>query len=379
MINRKIDFEEVKKRVQFYRVTAILGPRQSGKTTLAKRFEADDYFDLENPRDLARLDNPQLALESTKGLIIIDEIQRKPELFPLIRYLVDNNPDQKYLILGSASRDLIKQSSESLAGRISYYTLLGFRKDDVEKDQISRLWLRGGMPLSFLAETEKQSNQWRLDYINTFLERDIPNLGIRIPPETLRRFWQMISFYHGGIINLSEIGNSFGISDTTIRHYLDILKGTFMIRLLPAWYVNIGKRLVKRPKLYIRDSGILHTLLNIESEKALQSHPKLGASWEGFALESVVRSIQKTDEQVYFWSTHAGAEVDLFWQHEGKNYACEFKYMDAPKLTKSMKSALESLTLEKLWVVYPGKKEYLINENVTVLPLENIEANWEYN
>jgi len=378
MVDRKIDFNEIRKRIRNYRVTAILGPRQCGKTTLAKRFKANEYFDLENPRDLVRLENPQLALEGVKGLIVIDEIQRKPNLFPLLRYLVDNNPNQKYLILGSASRDLIQQGSESLAGRISFYTLLGFRKEDIAKGSISKLWLRGGLPLSFLAGTNEQSNQWRFDYITTFLERDIPGMGIRVPPETLRRFWQMISYYHGAIVNLSELGQSLGMADTTIRHYLDILKGTFMIRLLPPWYVNIGKRLVKRPKLYLRDSGILHTLLNIESAKALHGHPKLGASWEGFALECVMRSIKKTDEEVYFWSTHSGAEVDLFWQHKGKNYACEFKYSDAPSLTKSIKSALESLNLKRLWVIYPGKEKYLIHKNACVLPLQRVGVNWNY-
>jgi predicted AAA+ superfamily ATPase len=373
IVDRKIDILEVKKRIQHFRVTAILGPRQCGKTTLAKQFQADEYFDLENPRDLVRLDNPQLALENCRGLIVIDEIQRKPDLFPLIRYLVDNNQAQKYLILGSASRDLIRQSSESLAGRISYYTLSGFRKDDIDKDKLNRLWLRGGLPPSFLASSDAISSQWRLDYISTFLERDIPNLGIRIPAETLRRFWQMISFYHGQIINISELGRSFGISDTAIRNYLEILKGTFMIRLLQPWYVNIGKRLIKRPKLYIRDSGIFHTLLNIETEKALTSHAKLGSSWEGFALECVLRSIGKTDEQVYFWGTHAGAEVDLFWQHEGKSRACEFKYADAPKFTKSINSALESLDLEKLWIVYPGKERYKLHQKVDVLPIQMID------
>ncbi|OGC05828.1 hypothetical protein A2V82_03380, partial [candidate division KSB1 bacterium RBG_16_48_16] len=378
MIDRKIDFQEIQKRVQYYRVTAILGPRQSGKTTLAKRFKADEYFDLENPRDLVRLDNPQLALEKCAGLIVIDEIQRKPDLFPLIRYFVDHFPEQKYLILGSASRDLIKQSSETLAGRISYYTLLGFRKDDLTMEQIPRLWLRGGLPLSLLAETDEISYQWRLDYIRTFLERDIPNLGIRIPAETLRRFWQMISFYHGQVVNLSEIGRSFGIADTTIRNYLDILKGTFMIRLLQPWRMNIGKRLVKRPKLYICDSGILHTLLSVESEKALFSHAKLGSSWEGFALECVLRAVQKTDEQVYFWGTHSGAEVDLFWQQDGKNWACEFKYADAPRLTRSLKSAFDSLALSKLWVVYPGKDVYKLDRNIAVLPLANVKDEWDY-
>ncbi len=378
MINRKIDYQEVNKRIQHFPVTAILGPRQCGKTTLAKRFPAKEYFDLENPRDLVRLDNPQLAFENCTGLIVIDEIQRKPELFPLLRYLVDNNPDQKYLILGSASRDLIKQSSETLAGRISFFALSGFRKDDVQEDQIVQLWFRGGLPPSFLAENSDISVQWRLDYITTFLERDIPNLGFRIPAETLRRFWQMISFYHGQILNFSELGRSFGIADTTIRHYLEILKGTFMIRLLQPWYANIGKRLIKRPKLYIRDSGILHTLLNIEQEKSLLSHAKLGSSWEGFALECVCRSINKTEEQVYFWGTHAGAEIDLFWQHDAKNWACEFKYADAPKMTKSIQSALDSLSLEKIWVIYPGKTAYKLHRQVTVLPLQNIDQYWDY-
>jgi predicted AAA+ superfamily ATPase len=217
-----------------------------------------------------------------------------------------------------------------------------------------------------------------LDYITAFLERDIPNLGIRIAPETLRRFWQMISFYHGGIVNFSELGQSFGVADTTIRHYLDILKGTFMVRLLFPWYINIGKRLIKRPKIYIRDSGIFHTLLSIKSENALHSHPKLGASWEGFALECVLRSIKKTSEEVYFWGTHGGAEVDLFWQHEGKNYGCEFKYSDAPKFTKSIKSAFESIELEKLWVIYPGRKKYFILEKAVVLPIEKVESDWNY-
>ncbi|MBN2088779.1 ATP-binding protein, partial [candidate division KSB1 bacterium] len=285
MIDRKIEFQEIEKRIKNFKVTAITGPRQSGKTTIAKQFNASDYFDLENPRDLVRLENPQFALENKKGLIVIDEIQRKPDLFPLIRYLVDNNPEQKYLILGSASRDLIRQSSETLAGRISYFTLLGFRKDDISKADITNLWLRGGFPLSLLSESNEISSLWRQDYITSFLERDIPQLGIRIPAETLRRFWQMISFYHGQIINFSELGRSFGIADSTIRSYLEILQGTFMIRLLQPWFVNIGKRLVKRPKLYIRDSGILHSLLNIESEQALYSHAKVGSSWEGFAME----------------------------------------------------------------------------------------------
>jgi uncharacterized protein len=378
MINRKIDFRHIQTRIRQFRVTAILGPRQCGKTTLARRFHADEYFDLENPRDLARLDHPQLVLENCTGLIVIDEIQRKQDLFPLLRFLVDTHPKQKYLILGSASRDLIQQSSESLAGRISFYTLYGFRKDDIAQRHISQLWLRGGFPPAFLAKSNESSIQWRVDYIGTFLERDIPNLGIRIAPETLRRFWLMLSFYHGQIINFSELGRSFGLADTTIRHYLDILQGTFMIRLLQPWFINIGKRLVKRPKLYIRDSGILHCLLDISNEKSLSSHAKLGSSWEGFAMENVCRCINKADEQFYFWATHSGAEVDLFWQHEGHNWACEFKYADAPKMTKSIQSALDSLQLKKLWIIYPGKTAYALDKKVMVLPFQDIKSEWDY-
>lgn len=378
MVQRRIDYEEVRKRLTSYKVTALLGPRQSGKTTLARQFDADHYFDLENPRDAARFQTPQLTLERCKGLVVIDEVQRQPELFPLIRFLVDTIPEQRYLILGSASRDLIQQTSESLAGRISYYTLLGFRKEDVLQENLERLWFRGGFPPSFLSGNDQMSCQWREDYIRIFLERDIPALGIRIPAETLRRFWQMVSHYHGSLINFSEIGRSFGIADTTVRHYIDILAGTFMVRVLPPWHVNIGKRLVKRPKLYFRDSGIFHALLALETPEYLASHPKLGSSWEGFALDCVWRSIGKPDEHAYFWATHSDAEVDLFWQHNGKNWACEFKYADAPTLTKSMMSALTSLNLEKLWVIYPGNAKYLVHEKIEILPLAQIPAYWEY-
>ncbi|MBN1695958.1 MAG: ATP-binding protein [Spirochaetales bacterium] len=378
MISRKTDLLEVKKRISAYKITAILGPRQSGKTTLAREFEAADYFDLENPGDLARLDNPQLALEHLEGLIVIDEIQRKPDLFPLLRYLVDKNPGQRYLILGSASRSLIRQSSESLAGRISYYYLFGLRTGDISEEKIRQLWLRGGLPPSYLAESDASSYQWREDYITTFLERDIPALGIRIPAYTIRRFWQMLSFYHGNIINLSEIGRSFGIADTTVRHYLDILQGTFMIRLLYPCYTNTKKRLVKRPKLYFRDSGIFHSLMTIESYKSLQSNPRLGASWEGFAFDAVWRSINKPDDRAYFWATHSGAELDLFWQHDGHNWGCEFKYADAPKLTRSMSAALDDVNFERLWVIYPGNKAYRLHEKIIVLPLSEISAPWKY-
>lgn len=378
VLKRDIDIQHVKKLIDNFPVTVILGPRQAGKTVLSKQISYKHYFDLENPRDLARLEQPQLTLEELKGLIVIDEIQRRDELFPLMRYLVDNTPQQKYLILGSASGDLMKQASESLAGRIAYYHLGGFRISDVGIPNIKRLWIRGGFPKAYLARSEKDSFIWLENYITTFLERDIPQLGITIPSNTLRRFWTMLSHYHGQILNYAELGRSFGISDITVRKYIDILSATFMVRVVQPWHVNIGKRMIKRPKIYIKDSGIFHCLLSIETMGELLLHNKLGASWEGFALECVSRNIGKRDEEMYFWSTHTGAEVDLFWQNKGKNWAIEFKYTDAPKITKSMEMAVHDLELSRLWVVYPGKKSYKLSEKITARPLEDIGNNWEY-
>jgi len=372
IIERKIDFQNILNRINMFPVTAILGPRQCGKTTIAREFDYSHYFDLENSRDIARLEQPQLALEDLKGLIVIDEIQRLPNLFTIIRYLVDNNPSQKYLILGSASGTLLRQSSESLAGRIAYYYLGGFSLHNVGMENINKLWIQGGLPKSYLAETEEQSILWRENYIATFLERDIPQLGINIPAYTLRRFWTMLSHYHGQIINYAEVARSFGISDMTVRKYIEILVGTFMVRILPPWYLNIGKRLVKRPKIFLRDSGLFHSLMGIETLNQLYSHNKLGASWEGFALECICRSIGKRDQEFYFWNIHSGAELDLFWQYGGKNWGVEFKYADAPRLTKSMKIALKNLELEHLWVVYPGKETYKLSENITAVPLKDI-------
>jgi predicted AAA+ superfamily ATPase len=320
------------------------------------------------------LDHPQLALENLTGLIVIDEIQRMPDLFPLLRYLVDQRKKRKFVILGSASRDLIRQSSESLAGRIAYHYLGGFRLSDIDPVKIKTLWLRGGLRRSFLASSEPNSLVWRNQYVTTFLERDIPQLGISIPARTLRRFWTMLSHYHGQILNYTELARSFGVSDMTIRKYCDILEGTFMIRILQPWHVNIGKRLVKRPKFYMRDSGLYHSLSSIETQKQLHEWPKLGASWEGFALDCVCRAVGKEDSELYFWNTHAGAELDLFWQQGGKNWGVEFKYEDAPRLTRSMQIAIGDLQLSKLWVVYPGKKMYQLEKNITVLPIDMLES-----
>ena len=378
LIERKTDRATVARLMSLFPVTAILGPRQCGKTTLARTFAADAYFDLENPRDIARLEQPQLALEDVTGRIVIDEIQRLPDLFPLLRYLVDQGKERSFIILGSASRELIRQSSESLAGRIAYYHLGGFRLSDIDPEAVKTLWQRGGLPRSFLAASDDESLLWRNQYITTFLERDIPQLGITIPARTLRRFWTMLSHYHGQILNYAELGRSFGVSDMTIRKYCDILEGTFMIRLLQPWYVNIGKRLVKRPKLYLRDSGLFHALLSIETPDQLHASPRLGASWEGFALECVCRTLGKENGDLYFWNTHAGAELDLFWQARGQNWGVEFKYEDAPRLTRSMKTAVEDLALERLWVVYPGKAAYSLTEKIRVIPLADIPDAWNY-
>lgn len=369
LIDRQKDFKQIQNFINDFPVTAIIGARQCGKTTLAKQFPLDHYFDLENPRDLARFEQPLLTLENLRGLIGIDEIQRKPDLFPLLRHLTDRKKKQKFLILGSASGELMQQSSESLAGRIAYYSLGGFALDDIGMQNSTKLWIRGGLPRAFLASSDQKSAQWREQYISTFLERDIPQLGIAIPPYTLRRFWLMLSHYHAQIINYTELGRSFGISDMTVRKYVDILSSTFMIRILPPWYVNIGKRLVKRPKIYLRDSGIFHSLLSVNTREELNSHPKLGASWEGFALEMVSRKIGKSAGNLFFWKSHAGAELDLFWQDRGKNWGVEFKYADAPKLTKSMQISINDLELEHLWVVYPGAESYPLSDKITVSPV----------
>jgi uncharacterized protein len=378
MIDRPKDFARLTTLLESFPVTSILGPRQAGKTTLARQFDTDQFFDLENPGDAAFLEHPQLALEPLKGLIVIDEVQRIPDLFPLIRHLVDKHKEQRYLILGSASRDFIRQSAESLAGRIAYHELGGFRLSDVGAENWRRLWMRGGLPLSYLAKTDELSQEWLGQYIATFLERDIPQLGITIPAATLRRFWTMLCHYHGQVMNYAEFARSFGISDMTVRRYLDILAGTFMIRVLQPWHTNIGKRLVKRPKIYFRDPGLLHALMSIRSERDLTSHNKLGASWEGFALEVAARAIGKRNEELYFWATHSGAEVDLFWQEHGKNWAIEVKYADAPRLTPSMTNAVQDLDLAHLWVLYPGDRGYPLATNITTLPIKNVASEWVY-
>ena len=376
LISRNEDRRRVDELLSVFPVTALLGPRQCGKTTFARQFAADHYFDLENPRDEARLEQAQLTLEKLSGLIVIDEIQRKPDLFPLMRYLVDTLPQQRYIILGSASRDLIRQSSETLAGRIGYHNLGGLRISDI--DTVTKFWLRGGLPRAYCADSDGHSFLWLDQYITTYLERDIPQLGISIPAPTLRRFWTMVSHYHGQLLNLSEIGRSFGISDMTCRRYLEVLEGTFMIRQLRPWHANIGKRLVKSPKLYFSDSGLFHRFIQVDSMAALESHPKLGASFEGLVIDAMCRSVALPREMFYFYRTHNGAELDLFWQDKGKNWGVECKYSDAPALTKSCTTARHDLDLEHLWIIYPGKEEWQLDERTSVKSVHSIGEQWEY-
>ena len=367
---RPRELEAVRAGLRRAPITTLLGPRQCGKTTLARSLKAEHFFDLEDPRNLARLDEPQTVLETLTGTVVIDEVQRKPELFPLLRVLADRQQSTRYLLLGSASPELVKEVSESLAGRVAYHDLGPLAVDETGTREWRRLWLRGGFPRSYLSEDDAASALWREDFIRSHLERDIPALGISIPAETLRRFWVMVSHYHGQTLNLSELGRSFGISDHTVRRYLDILSGTFMIRLLPPWHANVGKRLVKAPKLYIRDSGLFHALHTISTTEQLESHPKLGASWEGFAMEQAIRLMGATSP--YFWRTHTGAELDLVWQSGGALWGMEFKYRDAPRMTKSLRAVLRDLPLQHLWIVYPGPDRYQLDETVTVLPVAEL-------
>jgi predicted AAA+ superfamily ATPase len=357
-------------------VTALLGPRQCGKTTLARQLAGHQkatFFDLESVPDRRRLQNPELVLGGLAGLVVLDEIQEMPELFQVLRLLVDRLENQaRFLILGSASPEIIKSASETLAGRLEFIELQGFDLSETGADSWETLWLRGGFPRSFLANSEDDSLAWREGFIRTFLERDIPQLGINIPAVAMRRFWTMLAHYHGQTWNAAEMGRSMGLTDKTVRSYLDILTGTFMIRQLQPWFENLGKRQVKSPKIYFRDTGLLHSLLDIPDQHSLFGHPKVGASWEGFALEQALQVLHPTT--AYFWGTHAGAELDLVFQFQGFRYGIEIKFNEAPSLTPSMRIAASELALDHLWIVYPGSEAYPVGKNITTLPLKNLEA-----
>jgi uncharacterized protein len=354
------------------RVVALVGPRQCGKTTLARilaRARRVAYFDLEDPRTLARLDEPMTALEGLHGLVVIDEVQLRPDLFPVLRVLADRRPlPARFLVLGSASPALLRQTSESLAGRLEVIEIGGFTLAEVGAPQLARHWLRGGFPLSYLARSQAASAAWRAQFVRSFVERELPQLGASLPPQALRRFWTMVAHYHGQVWNAAEPARSLGSAETTMRRYLDLLTGAFVVRQLAPWHENLGKRQVKSPKVYVRDPGLLHELLGIGSAEALLAHPKCGASWEGYAIEQAIDVVQP--EETYFWATHQGAELDLLLIKGGRRFGVEAKRADAPRLTRSMRIALEELKLEHLAILYPGKRGYALSDRVTVVPLE---------
>ena len=375
-IRRAGRFGEVLEALARNPICALLGPRQCGKTTLAQelvRGRRDAHvFDLETAAARAQLQEPELALSSLRGLVVIDEIQRDLRLFEVLRPLADRRPSPaRFLILGSAAPELVRATSESLAGRVGFVDLGGFDLSEVGDRHLRRLWLRGGFPRSYLARGEEESLRWRRDFVRTFLERDVPQLGIRIPSESLRRFWMMLAHYHGQIWNAAELARSLGVNEPTVRRYLDVLSGTYVARQLPPWFENISKRQYKAPKVYVRDSGLLHALLGLGTWSEITAHPKLGASWEGFALEQVLAGARGAD--AFFWGTHAGAELDLLLIHRGRRVGIEFKYSDAPTMTRSLHIALADLRLDRAFVVHPGSARYAVHAKVEVVPLGGIE------
>ncbi|MBI2387272.1 MAG: ATP-binding protein [Elusimicrobia bacterium] len=378
VIQRRRHLQAVQSLLSRNPVVAILGARQVGKTTLAKEARLAGrgpaaWFDLEDPAHLGRLADPMLALRGLRGLVVIDEVQRLPGLFPILRVLADRpGRPAKFLLLGSASPDLKRQGSESLAGRIAHHILPPLGLDEAGLSSLERLWVRGGFPRAFLARSEAASVEWRREFISAFLERDLPQLGFGLPARTMHRFWTMLAHYHGQIWNASEFARSFGVADTTVRNYLDALSATFLVRQLQPWHENLAKRQVKSPKVYLSDSGLLHALLGIESKGALESHPRLGASWEGFALETAIRTLGARPEECYFWATHAGAELDLLVVKGGKRFGFEFKRTEAPALTPSMKIALKDLKLHRLDVVHAGQETFPLAEKVRAIPLDQV-------
>jgi predicted AAA+ superfamily ATPase len=343
---------------------------------LARQIVPDDsshYFDLEDPASQARLAQPMTALEGLRGTVVIDEVQRRPELFPVLRVLADRKPLRtRFLILGSASPELLRQSSESLAGRIETISVSGFSLDEVGVSALNRHWQRGGFPLSFLARTNEDSFSWRQQFIQTFLERDVPQLGINIPAPALLRFWNMVAHCHGGIWSSSDPARSLGIGESTVRRYLDLFTSLLLVRQLQPWHENLSKRQVKAPKVYVRDSGLLHTLLGVRNEGELLSHPKSGASWEGYAIDEALNAIEP--DQAYFWATHQGAELDLLLFKGGRRFGVEIKRMDAPTLTPSMRVALSDLNLDQLIVLYPGSRTYDLAPKVRVVPITDLAS-----
>lgn len=375
MIKREREIETLRKLLKRHPVVGIVGARQVGKTTLARTMigiidKTTAYFDLENPEDLARLSDPMLALRDLRGLVVIDEVQRLPELFPVLRVLVDRpGLPSRFLILGSASPELLRQGSETLAGRIFYHQLNGFSLDEIGKENHERLWLRGGFPRSYLTRTHAESAEWRQAFVRTFLERDLPQLGITVRSTTLNRFWRMLAHYHGQTWNASEFGRSFGVADTTVRTYLDLMTSALVIQQLPPWHENISKRQVKAPKVYIADSGLLHSLLNIRVFRDLEGHPKIGASWEGFVIQQIIRQLGAHVDECFFWGTHAGAELDLLVIRGRQRLGFEIKRTSSPQITPSMRNALADLRLQRLDVIHAGEETFPLDKKVRAVAL----------
>ncbi len=367
----------IRRNLREFPVVTVLGSRQVGKTTLARDFlvtrKNAHYFDLERDADIARLASPGLALGPLRGLVVIDEVQRMPQLFATLRPIVDRRPlPARFLLLGSASPEIVRGVSESLAGRIAYIDVPGFNLVEIDPENLRQLWWRGGYPRAFLARNDSGARQWLEELLRALTERDLRNLGIDLPAQTVRRFCLMTAHYHGQLWNASEIGRSLGLSDHTVRRYLDILSGAFLVRQLPPWYENLGKRLVKTPKIYWRDSGVVHSLLDVPSLGYLQNHPKVGASWEGFVLEQIVALTHSAE--VYHWRTHAGAELDLFLPIGGKRLGFEIKYTDAPAITKSMRVAVHDLRLDHLYIVHAGSASYALATNISAVAASDLPA-----
>lgn len=363
--------------LQKFPVVGLIGARQIGKTTLARALAASvahaHYFDLEDPRDVARLEQPMMALESLKGLVVLDEVQHRPGLFAPLRVLADRpSIPARFLVLGSASPRLLQQSSETLAGRIAYHHLEPLDMLEVGGDNRDTLWLRGGFPCSFTATSDADSLLWRRSFVRTYLDRDLSNLGITLAPATMRRFWTMLAHYHGQIWNAAELAGNFGVSEKTVRRYLDILVSTFMVRRVDPWHENLGKRQVKAPKVFLTDSGMLHVLLGIDSMDALLGHPKVGSSWEGFAIQQILRKLGAEPEETFFWALHSGAALDLLMVRGTRRLGFEAKLTDAPRVTASMRSALENLRLDRLDVVHAGTKSYPLGDRIRALSLMEV-------
>ena len=369
MIQRHRRLAAVLRLLETVPCVAILGARQVGKTTLSGMV-ADAWngpvhaFDLERAADLARLAEPELALEPLEGLIVLDEVQRAPELFPALRVFIDRHPERRVLVLGSAAPHMLQQSSESLAGRIAFCDLPPFTLDETGADAIDHLWLRGGFPRAFLAPDDDASFRWRLDFVRTFIERDLPSLGSQVPSASTDRFWRMLAHAHGQVWNSSRFASSFGVADTTVRRYLDLLTSALVVRQLRPWHENVGKRQVRSPKVYVADSGLLHTLLDLPDRTAVERHPGLGASWEGFVIQQVVAATGARDDQQYFWATHAGAELDLLLVRGGTKVGFEIKRTVAPHVTRSRRSAQETLGLDRLYLIHAGSETFPLRHDV---------------